>query len=66
MGNLVLVRAVGTHGPNLGDNPILGEAPPDDATAVGAEEGAAVVAGGIGQAADIRPVRVHEIDVHEE
>ena len=60
-----LIAAVRAHGPDLGHMPGGLETPPDDAAAVGAEEGAAVVAQSVRQAPDVSTVGIHDVEVHE-
>ena len=63
-GDLALHAGREVHGVDLGATAVGREAPPGDLRAVGAEEGPTVVAGGVGQAADLGAVRVHQVDVH--
>ena len=60
-----LVRTVELHRPDVGDHSVLLEMPPDDALAVRRKERAAVVARLVRQAADVRAVGVHYMDLAE-
>ena len=65
LGDRFLVTAVGVHGPYLGDIALWCEAAPADAFAIGAEEGAAIVAGGVGEALHVRAVGIGGVNFHE-
>ncbi len=65
VGDLLLVGAVEVHRPDVGDEALLVEAPPQDLLAVGREERAAVVAGRLGQAALAAAIGLHDVDLGE-
>ena len=64
--DLPRVGAVEVHRPDVGDEPLLVEAAPDDALAVGREEGPAVVAVDGGEPLLAGAVGVHDVDLAEE
>ena len=59
------VGAIRAHGVDVGVQPFLVEAAPDDSFAVDREERAAVVAGGFGQPRLVAAVGVHDVDLAE-
>ena len=65
VGQLPLVGAVGVHRPDIGDQAVLAEAPPDDAGTVGEEEGAAVVSGHVREPGLFAAVGAHDVDLAE-
>ena len=65
VGDLLGVGAVGVHRPDVGDEPLLVEAAPQDLLAVGGEERAAVVAGGRGEPPLAAAVGLHDVDLGE-
>ena len=65
IGDAPLVRAVRLHGLDVGNRAVLFEMPPDDPLTVGRKEWAAIVAGRVGEAAHIRAIGIHDVNVAE-
>jgi hypothetical protein len=65
VGDLLRVRSVGLHRPDVGNQPALVEAAPDDARTVVSEEWTAIVSGNAGEALLPGTVGAHDVDVGE-